>query len=66
MAILSSLFLKLCRNRAAKILGAVVASQIYLLHLMDVRNYLISATPVSAATSLTVPGNTNWKGKYFT
>lgn len=44
----------------------VVAWLICLQHLIDVRNYLIGATPISAATSLTVPGNTNWKGKYFT
>jgi hypothetical protein len=38
----------------------------YLLHLMDVRNYFFDATPGSAATSLLIPGNLNWKGKYFT
>jgi hypothetical protein len=38
----------------------------YLLHLIDVRNYLIGVTAISAATCLLVPGNPNWKGKYFT
>ena len=38
----------------------------YLLHLQDVRNYFIDATPGSAATSLPIPGNINWKAKYFT
>jgi hypothetical protein len=33
---------------------------------MDVRNYLIGVTAISAATCLLVPGNPNWKGKYFT
>ena len=35
----------------------------YLLHLVDMRDYLIDATPVSAATSLPVPRNANGKGK---
>ena len=38
----------------------------YLLHQRDVPNYLIDTNAVSAATSLLVPGNTNWKGKNFT
>jgi hypothetical protein len=33
---------------------------------MDVRNYFFDATPASAATLLLIPGNPNWKGKYFT
>lgn len=42
------------------------AVQMYLLHLVDMRDYLIDATPVSAATSLPVPGNANGKGENFT
>lgn len=33
---------------------------------MDVHNYFFDATPGSAATSPPIPGNPNWKGKYFT
>jgi hypothetical protein len=33
---------------------------------MNVRNYLIGVIAISAATCLLVPGNLNWKGKYFT
>ena len=47
-------------------LSLTFAVQIYLLHLVDMCDYLIDATPVSAATSLPVPGNANGKGKNFT
>jgi len=47
-------------------LSLTFAVQMYLLHLMNVRNYLIGVIAISAATCLLVPGNSNWKGKYFT
>ena len=47
-------------------LSLTFAVQMYLLHLVDMCDYLTDATPVSAATSLPVPGNANGKGGNFT